>query len=352
MVFIAACHSGGSADTDGGLEGDDGGIVTDDAGRPVGTDGGGEDAGGVDGDPGVDAGPTSADAGPDDTKLSMQGVYGDFATRAIPSDAIVYGVRYELWSDGATKRRWLLLPAGTQVDNSDQEHWRFPVGTRLVKEFTRDGVVVETRIEETLSSGVDLRTYVWNANHTEAARAIDGAFNIDGTAHDAPTAHECMMCHEGEPGGALAFSAIQLTPQMTSWLSAVGKLRVPIPDGTQCGPTGDPKAVAALTYLHANCGHCHQPGGYASTVNNQYLQLASDSRAANTEPGWISTVGVSVQGDGEGAGKRIDPGNPMNSAIIRRMSLRGSGQMPLIATEVVHAAGVQTVTDWVNTIAP
>jgi hypothetical protein len=322
--------------------------VTNDAGRPLGSDAGDDDGGPAE----VDAGPPSADAGPDDGKLSTQGVYGDFATQAIPSDAIVYGVRYELWSDGATKRRWLLLPPGGTVDNSDQAHWKFPVGTRLVKEFTRDGVVVETRIEETLSSGIDLRTYVWNAQHTEANRAVDGAFNIDGTAHDAPTAHECMMCHEGEPGGALGFSAIQLTPAMISWLSTAGKLRVAIPDGTQFGPTGDPKAVAALTYLHANCGHCHQPGGYASTVNDQYLKLATDSRPANTEPGWVSTVGVTVQGDGEGAGKRIDPGNPSNSAIVRRMSLRGSGQMPLIATEVVHAAGIQTVTDWVNTIAP
>ena len=119
------------------------------------------------------------------------------------------------------------------------------------------------------------------------------------------------------------------------------------------GPTGTATEVAALGYLHANCGHCHNPGGYAATANNMTLRLDAAPKMATAEPGFTTTVNVTVQGNGAGAGKRIDPMNPNNSAIVRRMSVRGNyDQMPLIGSEIVHTAGVSTVTSWVNSIAP
>ena len=34
--------------------------------------------------------------------------------------------RYALWSDGAAKRRWIRLPAGTTIDTSNTDAWDFP----------------------------------------------------------------------------------------------------------------------------------------------------------------------------------------------------------------------------------
>ena len=349
-LVLGACDGGRAATGDAGPGDDDPGVTDalDGSGARDGesaTDGTAIDAG--------PDGPTSSDAGTDPTLLSMQGVYGDFAARSIPSDAFTYEVRWELWVDGATKRRWLLLPPGGQIDNTDQEHWRFPVGTRQVKEFTRGGTLVETRIIETLASGTSLRTFVWNAAQTDAVLMVDGAIDVAGTPHDAPTAHDCMKCHQSEPGGSLGISAVQLPPAILAALSAAGKLRIPIAAGTMFGPTGTPAQVDALGYLHGNCGHCHNPGGYAAGTNNMSLRLDALAKAATSEPGWLTTVGVTVQGNGAGAGKRIDPMNPQNSAVVRRMSVRGNyDQMPLVGSEVVHSAGVSTVTSWVNTIAP
>src|SRR6187397_728352 len=42
--------------------------------------------------------------------------------------------QYPLWSDGATKRRWIRLPEGESIDASDPDAWQFPPGTRLWKE--------------------------------------------------------------------------------------------------------------------------------------------------------------------------------------------------------------------------
>src|SRR4051812_26067642 len=46
------------------------------------------------------------------------------------SEALAPGVRpyapaFELWSDGATKRRWIWLPSGAAIDSSDVDDWKF-----------------------------------------------------------------------------------------------------------------------------------------------------------------------------------------------------------------------------------
>ncbi|MEQ1878129.1 MAG: hypothetical protein ABL958_15915, partial [Bdellovibrionia bacterium] len=53
--------------------------------------------------------------------------------------------KYQLFSDGASKRRWLFLPQGSKIDTTDMNAWKFPVGTQLWKEFSRGGKKVETR---------------------------------------------------------------------------------------------------------------------------------------------------------------------------------------------------------------
>jgi len=50
------------------------------------------------------------------------------------------------WSDGAEKFRYLYLPPGEKIDNANPDRWNFPVGSRIWKDFVRDGVSVETRM--------------------------------------------------------------------------------------------------------------------------------------------------------------------------------------------------------------
>src|SRR5262245_20803994 len=68
--------------------------------------------------------------------LSETGLYRDIATRGLAAGVISYDVRYELWSDGAEKQRYLYLPPGTQIDSSDMDGWRFPIGTKVWKTFS------------------------------------------------------------------------------------------------------------------------------------------------------------------------------------------------------------------------
>ncbi len=84
-----------------------------------------------------------------------------------------YSPQYPLWSDGATKRRWIWLPPGTSIDAAQPDAWQFPPGTRLWKEFAM-GRRIETRfIERRADGGWNYATYVWNEAGTEALLAPD-----------------------------------------------------------------------------------------------------------------------------------------------------------------------------------
>ena len=82
------------------------------------------------------------------------------------------------------------------------------------------------------------------------------------------------------------------------------------------------------------------------------LQLATATTPAELATGYVTTVGADVQFNGGGATQRIAPQDPANSAILRRISVRGinTAQMPLLATEVVDAAGVAMLTTWVESL--
>ena len=69
------------------------------------------------------------------------------------------------------ERRWIQIPSGSQIDTSDMDHWVFPIGTKLWKEFSLGGVLLETRLIERYGDGPEdywMGAFVWNAEQTAA----------------------------------------------------------------------------------------------------------------------------------------------------------------------------------------
>ena len=150
--------------------------------------------------------------------LSETGLFSDLTARTVSPEATAFQPTYRLWSDGADKRRWVRLPAGTQIDNSDMDHWVFPIGTKFWKEFSQDGALLETRLIERYGEGPDdywMGSFVWTADQTDAAFVVDGQSNLAGTMHDAPSQKDCRVCHRGDVGRVLGFSAMQLAGAST-----------------------------------------------------------------------------------------------------------------------------------------
>ncbi|MEA2700728.1 MAG: hypothetical protein QOI66_4999, partial [Myxococcales bacterium] len=83
--------------------------------------------------------PECADAALPPTTLVCTGLYADIVGKQLAPGIEAYAPAVPLWSDGADKQRWISLPAGSTIDNADPNEWKFPVGTKVWKEFSRDG---------------------------------------------------------------------------------------------------------------------------------------------------------------------------------------------------------------------
>ncbi|MBL8683846.1 MAG: hypothetical protein JNK05_32035 [Myxococcales bacterium] len=286
------------------------------------------------------------------TLLSATGLYADTARQTLAPSVRPFQPRFQLWSDGAEKRRWFALPPNATIDTRDMNDWVFPVGSRFWKEFTRDGVRVETRLIQRTGSGPSdwaFMAYVWNDAGTEAIATPGGMADARGTNHDVPAADRCVGCHGGRMSRVLGFSAIQLSSDDAAQSALLNDL---IADGLlTVAPTrnfelpGNETERAALGYLHANCGHCHntaRPPRQGARCFDPQRELDFWLRVdALGSPATTPTYATAV-------GRAVEPGHPERSAVVRLMSRRGGRlQMPPLATERVDASGVALVTAWI-----
>jgi hypothetical protein len=314
-------------------------------------------------DAGVDAEPAFDASLPSPLlQISQTGLYDDIASKRMAANLIGFTPGNVLWSDGATKRRFIVLPPGKTIDTSDMNHWRFPVGTRFFKEFSRDGKLLETRlIYRRAETGDPEKDYwagafAWRDDESDADFVIDGKQDVRGTDHDIPAQTRCFSCHLGEPGRILGFSALQLAkpgPGVSlADLAASGRLSAPPPAGADYSAPGDATTSTGIGYLHANCGHCHNPNGIAWPDTQMILRLDVSERDPAATLLEKSTVGIALQRWMKpGYSVRIDPGKPATSAILARMKARGdSDQMPPIATEHADQNGIDLVTAWIQSL--
>lgn len=280
-------------------------------------------------------------------RLSETGIYTDIRAKTLSPRLKEFTPNNVLWSDGAEKHRWYQLPVGATIDTTDMNHWKFPVGTKFFKEFSLDGKRLETRLIWRVADTGDrerdtlVGSYVWDDSESDAEFAKDGAQNLRGTEHDAPAADRCWRCHVGEPGHALGMSALQLGDVSALPLSS------PPPAGTTYAAPNE-----ALGYLHANCGHCHNPMGGAWVDSHMILRLDVDERDAATTQTVQTTVGVQLeQWVSNGFTYRIVPGDPDMSAAFYRITQRTMFvQMPPLATEKTDDNGIALVRSWIQSL--
>ncbi len=285
--------------------------------------------------------------GAEDLRLSETGLYADIAAKRVAPDLIEFEPAHALWSDGLDKRRWLRLPPNTRIDASDMDRWQFPTGAMLFKEFSAAGRRIETRLIVRTGDGPRdywMGAFVWDDDESDARFVPGGQTDARGSRHDVPPARQCGACHNGEPGRILGFSAVQqpdVAPELLDRLDQIDRIARP------AAAPGDPVA-AALGYLHANCGHCHNPNGSARPDTDMDLRLTIADRRAEDTGTYRTAVGRPLR---SGAGLRIAPGAADQSGVVMRMSRRGgSAQMPPIGSEAVDAAGVNLVRAWIDSL--
>lgn len=330
-------------------------------------------SGGAGGEPGVDVEPVEREL------LSQTGLYSDVASETLAEGVMPYAPQFELYSDGADKRRWVYIPPGTQIETDEIDEWQFPIGTKLWKEFSRDGKRIETRLIEKLPperadegfEGWLVMAYVWNDELTDAVATPDGLLDAKDTDHDVPSQEACGRCHDMRVEKPLGFSAVQLSHEgegvTMSTLLDQGLITLG-PDAPLTVP-GDDEQRQLIGYLHANCGHCHRA---RSPVNNRVsslrMWLESDALASFEETNaYQSLVGqYSESGQGSILTYRVYGGDPDQSEMFRRITLRADSAelqdagavegldvpMPPLGTEQVDEELVELVRNWILALPP
>lgn len=306
-------------------------------------------------------------------RLADTGLYADFASRTLAPGVLAFSPQYPLWTDGATKRRWILLPPGTSIDASDPDAWVFPVGTRVWKEFSL-GRPVETRMLHLGEDGAwRYATYLWSEDGTDATLAPEAgvraaATTASGAPFDVPSRTDCRACHEAGPTVVLGFSALQLSSD-----------RDPLAPHAETPPEGSvdlaellrrglirglPRALAdvppriaarsaqeraALGYLHSNCGMCHGSTGELAGLG---LDLAhslagpADDGALATTLGRPSRFRFACDAEPQ----RIAPGDPEASVLWRRARSRQPlSQMPPLGTRAPDDEALALLAAWIRT---
>jgi len=312
--------------------------------------------------------------------LSETGLYSNVAKLTVDPRNRTFSPQYPLWSDGATKRRWVRLPEGSQINVADLEKWDLPVGTKFWKEFSFQGRKVETRfLWQTRKAHWVFASYTWNEAQTNAVLASEsGIANIadigDGKRHSIPSVSECRSCHDSSRTETLGFNALQLSTdrdpnalhaeplagEMLTLKTLVEEnLITPRRPELVTNPprieADSPLTRSALGYLSTNCGSCHnRESSIASLGLNLRQNLTGTGNgesgtAAAPECSAVGKRGHWVVPEAQDESRIVNPGHPESSALVRRIkSRRPISQMPPIGTVVVDREAVDLLTSWVQ----
>ena len=326
--------------------------------------------------------------------LSETGLYTSVKDHQVHPGLIPYQVNSPLWSDGAVKERFIGIPGRQSIEFKVGGSWDFPDGTVLVKTFSlpmhrsQEGVSglpklkrVETRLMTRQQGEWFGYSYRWNENQSDAilvpASGIDQSFEVAALDGDHgvrqqtwhyPSRSECMVCHSRASNFVLGLSVEQTnlklqkggeTVEQLECLKQAGLFHGKPSDGGLDEPFQFPEPPAELarlanprdsgetlenrvrSYLHANCANCHvKEGGGNSKLILSVNRPLDKTGLVNVQP-LHDTFGLRDA-------KLIAPGNPQDSVLLKRLSRRGNGQMPPLATSIVDPHATKLIEKWIR----
>ena len=147
--------------------------------------------------------------------LSDYGFFKGTLKEQIPADGVVlYTLNSPLFSDYASKLRFVKLPAGQSVAYNPDSVLQFPVGTAIVKTFyypidernpKKGRRLMETRVLLHEAKGWVALPYIWNKEQTDAVLEVaggsdqvawtDASGKKQSFVYQVPNMNQCKGCH-------------------------------------------------------------------------------------------------------------------------------------------------------------
>jgi hypothetical protein len=216
--------------------------------------------------------------------LSELHLFSDLGQLIPAANVYPYSVNFPLWSDGASKQRWVYLPPNSKINFQPESPWLLSEGTILVKQINFDSRV-ETRVEVKTSRGWQFAAYLWNAEQSDATRVdVDTQVDVKSPYSDhkitwtVPSKNKCLMCHISNRADSevIGFNTTQFGKnQLQDWMARnFFTIRQPqevidhlsyFPEQNNSGHLPIPSALFAKAYLAVNCSTCHRPGAFVPT---------------------------------------------------------------------------------------
>jgi uncharacterized repeat protein (TIGR03806 family) len=311
--------------------------------------------------------------------LSQTGAFADTESLQPASGILPYEIQVPLWSDGATKRRWISVPEDTPIGFSADEHFDIPVGSVFVKHFEmalderfpERRSRLETRVWVAARSDAQYGvTYKWNADQTDAELLIAGEteeltiVGADGEQRTQPYFYpgpaDCQGCHNAQAGFVLGVRAAQLNrevsyrldrppiDQLSAW-SEWGLIdrRIDVSISAQAprlAAVADEQASLedrVRSYWDGNCAMCH-------------------AGADGVVPGWDARFSTALDDQGLAeppqnprapATRLIEPGSPEQSLIyVRGDTAEVTLRMPPLGRNRVDDAYIELLGRWIASL--
>ncbi|MBV7316852.1 parallel beta-helix domain-containing protein [Shewanella sp. NIFS-20-20] len=326
--------------------------------------------------------------------------YNLFADKSNPttnpqSGGMPYWLNTQLFTDFASKYRFVFVPNEHAAVYSQNESFDFPVGTVITKTFAlpqntanrgfANEELIETRLLIKRATGWTALPFVWNADKTDAVLTKPGAIQAKSLTHNGetlafdyvvPSTNQCKQCHQYKPTSDANSVFMPIGPkarhlnnlvdygdgavnQLSHWqetgiLSQLPDLaqvdKQPVfddMDADTISALSDSELMAtAKGYLDINCAHCHRAEGNAS---NTGLKLEY-WRPYDSENAYAhGTCKSPVAYGGGNLGFDIVPGKPEESIMHFRMDTTNPGdRMPEIGRSLSHDEGVALINEWIK----
>jgi uncharacterized repeat protein (TIGR03806 family) len=316
-------------------------------------------------------------------KLSEYGFFKGDLKDLQPKDGIFeYEVNAPLFSDYAEKKRLIALPLNGKLMYQSDGAFDCPIGTTIIKNFyysndqaqpEKGRRILETRLLIKETKGWKALEYVWNTEQTEAVLEVAGANTMIAWKNKVgknqqldylmPNLNQCKGCHSYDGQFVLlGLNSRQLNRDITSGQTIENQLISWQKTGlladlpTDFDPTKSPALsdyhdtkninlnAKARAYLEANCAHCHNAHGPAST-SGLFLNISE----SNPERIGVWKPPVAA---GRAAGNMqyaILPSKPNESILLYRMESEDTGiRMPELGRSMVDKEGVKIIREWIE----
>lgn len=295
------------------------------------------------------------------SQLSATGCANPADPTQAASGMIAYDLNTPLWSDRASKQRWLALPPNGHIQVGSDHDWTFPIGAVMRKDFYLGNQIIETRLLAHHTDGSWAGySYEWNDEQTDATLLSDtktkAVLNQQWTY---PSPSQCLACHTSAAGVTLGPETAQLNRNIThptngstvnqlTYLQNLNVFSAALPAANTWPQLADYSntlldvTARARAYLHANCSNCHR--------GNNIPQTPMDLRYDRTLFQMNICDVPNSRGVVNNSTLLLAHGDATNSILYHRMNNLDSTRMPPLGSNVVDTFGTALIAGWIDSL--